>query len=127
MTLRRAAGLVALLYALAVWVLNFNTVNWSVLTVPYAAATLVAPVIVLALERLGREADVRHEAYVQTALGVIFGIWALPATSGLVAILAVVAGVSSIWRSTNRGISAASLIVGVGIGVGLLFASLARP
>lgn len=93
----------------------------------YAAIAVLAPVAVVAGDRVARSGDRTADTVAQLGLGIIAGIWALPATSGLVAILAVVAGVWSGFRSEHRRwFAVRALMIGVLVGGGVLALSFRR-
>lgn len=75
---------------------------------------------------MARGGDHIADFVAQGGLGVIVGIWALPATSGLVAVLAALAGTRSVFRSSHRWSAALAFVAGVLIGLGVLALSLVR-
>jgi len=76
---------------------------------------------------MARSGNRAADLIAQLGLGVIAGVWALPSSSGLVAILALVVGVWSAVRSAHsRLFAAVALIGGLAIGFGVLALSFAR-
>lgn len=123
---RQVAGLVALLYALLVIAMGTAQLSTGPTVLAYATTVVLAPIAVLAADRRARRGDHIADLVAQAGLGVIVGIWALPSTSGLVAILAAVAGAWSVSRSGHRWRAAFALLAGAVIGVGLLTLSFVR-
>jgi hypothetical protein len=92
----------------------------------YALISVLAPMGVVAGDRLARLGSFRGDVGAQVGLGILAGMWALPATSGLVALLAVVVGVRSAFRSDHRWYAVLAFAIGVLIGVGVLGLSFLR-
>jgi hypothetical protein len=92
----------------------------------YALISVLVPLGVVAGDRRARQGSLRGDVAAQLGLGIVAGMWALPATSGLVAILAVVAGVRSAFRSDRRWYAVLAFAIGVLIGVGVLGLSFVR-
>jgi hypothetical protein len=124
---RQAAGLIALAYAVLVVTMSAADLASGPTLLAYAIIAVVAPVAVVVGDRLGRSGDRTGDWVAQAGLGVIAGMWALPASSGLIAILAVVAGALSAFRSAHgRWSSVLALVSGALVGVGVLAASFSR-
>jgi hypothetical protein len=113
-----------LLYVLAVVAVNPNLGGVSGLV--YVGSAILAPIAVVFGENVARRGDDRGEIAAQMGLGTIFGLWALPASSGVIALLAIAAGVRSVATSSEPRRATAALLVGVGLGVVLLVLSFQR-
>ncbi len=125
--MRTVAGAVALLYAVLVVATNLGHLTGGLGTLLYVTAVVVAPIAVLVADNLVRRGDPRGDPIAQTGLGLLFGMWALPATSGLVALLAIIAGLRAAITSNHRRVAISWLAVGVLVGVLLLGISFTRP
>lgn len=122
---RHVAGLVALLYAVLVVAMGAAQLTGPTALV-YAAIAVLAPIAVIVADRLARNGDLTADSVAQAGLGIIVGIWALPATSGLVAILAAVAGARSALHSGHRWYAVLAFVAGALIGIGVLALSFVR-
>jgi hypothetical protein len=125
---RRIAGVIGLVYAALVVAMNVTALNARPSTLLYVLAAVLAPIAVLTGDhRARRGGETVADAVAQAGLGVLFGIWAQPASSGLVALLAMAAGLWSAFRSPHhRGYAAVALLVGSGTGLGLLALTIAQ-
>lgn len=123
--MRRIVGLIALLYGgLVVAMGTAQLTSGPVLL--YAAIAVLVPIAVVAGDRMARGGNRRADPVAQLSLGVIAGMWALPSTSGLVAILALVAGAVSVRSAPERVSATIALVAGILIGVGVLALSFNR-
>ena len=124
--MRRIAGAIGLIYALLVFAMNLAELTRGLTTLIYATCAVLAPIAVVAGDRLAHRGNGRADGLAQLGLGVLFGIWALPASSGAIALVALGAGLWSAFRSPHRLIAVLALLAGVGIGVGVLAVSFTR-
>jgi hypothetical protein len=121
------AGLVALVYAVLVVAMSAMQLAGGLTLLAYAAVAILAPIAVVLSDRMAQSSNRTAEAVAQLGLGVIAGMWALPATSGLVAILAVVAGARSVFLTgASRWSALLALVTGAVVGVGVLALSFSR-
>ena len=117
----------ALVYAVLVVAMSAVQLAGGPTLLAYAVVAVLAPIAVVVSDRMAQSGDRAADAVAQLGLGVIAGMWALPATSGLVAILAVVAGARSVFRSGGGHWSALlALVTGAVVGVGVLALSFSR-
>ena len=125
--MRRIAGYIGLVYLALVVAMNPTALDARPSTLLYLLAAVLAPIAVIIGEHRARGGGgTAADAVAQASLGVIFGVWALPSSSGLVALLALAAGVWSAFRSPHhRGYAALALLAGIGTGLGLLALTLA--
>lgn len=129
MSIRQVAGIFALSYVIVVVAIFGNAAASmsSLAALIYVAAAVIAPLVVLAGDRLARRGNGHADAASQLGLGLIAGIWLLPASSGLVAIFAVIAGIWSAARSVHhRAVALLALICGTALGLALLALSITR-
>jgi hypothetical protein len=111
----------ALVYALLVVAMNVAELGRSVPALLYVAAALVAPLVVIIGDRRARAASTSWHLSAQVAAGTLAGMWALPSTSGLVAILAAFGGALAVRSGPgSRVFAALALIAGAVVGVALL-------
>jgi hypothetical protein len=122
-TLNQVAAGMALLYAVLVVAMNLSSLGGGVVALIYVVAAIVAPAAVFVGENLAHRGDRWGEGLALAGLGTIFGIWALPSSSGVVALLAIIAGLRSVAMSSRRGRATLALLIGVGLGVVLLLGS----
>jgi hypothetical protein len=119
--------LIALVYAVLVVATSAVQLAGGLTLLAYAAVAVLAPIAVVLSDRMAQSGNRTADAVAQLGLGVIAGMWALPATSGLVAILAVVAGARSAFRfGAGRWSAVLALVTGAVVGVGVLALSFSR-
>jgi hypothetical protein len=122
-TLNQVAAALALLYAILVVAMNLSSLGGGVAALVYVVAAIVAPAAVFVGENLAHRGNRWGEGLALAGLGTIFGIWALPSSSGAIALLAIIAGLRSVAMSSHRGRATLGLLTGVGLGVILLVGS----
>lgn len=118
---RQVAGGLAVVYLLLIAAMNPGELG-RITNVVYVVSGLAAGAAAILADRAYQRGAPRADAVAQLGLGFIVGLLAMPSSSGLIALLALVCGVRSIITSrSNRLFALAALVIGIGAGGALLW------
>lgn len=123
---RQVAGGLAVIYMLLIAAMNPGELG-RITNVVYVVSGLAAGAVAILADRAYQRGTRPADAAAQLALGFVVGLLAMPSSSGLIALTALVCGLRAIIISrSSRLLALAALVTGIVVGGALLWVPLAR-